>query len=728
MTTSTGISVLHDAPLQGWRPIVLGVLLLTGFSIPMHTWSQSRPRSDFSDVSRVTLVEIPVQVTRDGRPVRGLTRDSFVVREGRKTHAIVGFDAVDLNVLPDRPEAEMTVAADPTQRSFLFLFDFSFSEPGNVLRARRAALSLLEGGMHPTDAAGVATYHEARGLDLVLNFTRDRAQIRAAIEGLGVGARSTRAVDPLKLYVNDVGSLLDNAMTQSGTATARGDDTDRTARVDAFLTSLLDQSVQGRRNSRAIVEGQVLQLGDALRSLSELVARVRGRTHIVLLSEGFDGSVLTGNSSYENQRMEQISRDIEEGQTWKVDSDERYGSTSTITAFSVALRELHRAGASIHPVDIAGVRAGSNRESAKNLEGLFLMAEQTGGTLVTNSNDLAEGMTDVLEQTSVTYVLAIQPEDLEPDGSFHPLEVRLADGERGARIEHRPGFFAPTATPAASADAQRVELSQLLLGDQVRHDLDVEVQTFPLRREGGVDLPVVFGLEGGQLLRVHSAPFTLDFFGYALGTDGSVVDFFAQNVQLDPSRVGDVLGVGGVRFATALRLPMAPVTLRVMVRDRVTGYYFLGSVPVVWSEADDGAWCAPPVVFEPGVERITALSLGDRASSFPFVWRDKTLVPSPRAVLDGPMALAVYGGGWRAEQAQPVVHAVNAHGDRRALPVLVRERLVSDASANPPVPERLFLQVDPEALPRGQWTLTVEIEDAGSCSSGLPASQVTGDR
>lgn len=725
-TSSPGPAALGFAPLFAPRRRAVSLLVLTTALCSSWAWSQTSSRtpsrSDFSDVSQVTLVEIPVQVTSNGRPVRGLTRDSFVVREGRTTHTVVGFDVVDLAVADVGPGRGAEVSGDATQRNFLFLFDFSFSEPGNVLRARRAAMTLLEGGMHPTDAAGVATYHEARGLDLVLNFTRDRTQIRAAIEELGVGTKSTRALDPLKLYVNDIGALLDNALTQSGTATPRGDDTDRTARIEGFLTALLDQSVQGRRNSRAIVEGQILQLADALRSLSQLVARVRGRTHIVLLSEGFDGSVLTGNSSYESQRMEQISRDIEEGQTWKVDSDERYGSTGTITAFGVALRELHRAGASVHPVDIAGVRASSGGETAKNHEGLFLMAEQTGGTLVTNSNDLADGMADVLEQTSVTYVLAIQPKDLEPDGSFHSVEVRLADGPRGVRIEHRPGYFAPTGVPSGSADAQRVELSQLLLGDQERRDLAVAVQTFPLRRQGGLDVPVVVEVAGPQLVDIHTEPFVVDFFGYALSTDGTVVDFFAQNVQLDPGRLGDTIRAAGVRFATALRLPMAAVTLRVMVRDRTVGSTYLASVPIDWSGAQDAAWSAPPVVFEPGADRVTALSLGERASSFPFVWRDKTLVPSPRPILDGPMALAVYGGGWRASDANPLVHAVHANGERRALPLVVRERLAADAEAVPPVPERMFLLVDPDGLPSGAWTLVVEIE-GGAVSPGLPAER-----
>ena len=50
----------------------------------------------FGGTADVVEVEVPVQVVRDGQPVRGLTRDDFEVYDGRTRQTLTGFHAVDL--------------------------------------------------------------------------------------------------------------------------------------------------------------------------------------------------------------------------------------------------------------------------------------------------------------------------------------------------------------------------------------------------------------------------------------------------------------------------------------------------------------------------------------------------------------------------------------------------------------------------------------------------------
>src|SRR6266852_4439649 len=58
--------------------------------------AQSAGGQKFSDTTHVTLVEVPVQVVRDGEPVRGLSAADFTIHEGSKLRPITGFDVVDL--------------------------------------------------------------------------------------------------------------------------------------------------------------------------------------------------------------------------------------------------------------------------------------------------------------------------------------------------------------------------------------------------------------------------------------------------------------------------------------------------------------------------------------------------------------------------------------------------------------------------------------------------------
>src|SRR4029079_13701789 len=108
-------------------------------------------------------------------------------------------------------------------------------------------------------------------------------------------------------------------------------------------------------------------------------------------------------------------------------------STSDLTKM---LEEFKRADCTIQAVDIGGLRA-DGAARPKGEDSLFMMAQGTGGELYRNSNDLAQAMGDLLERTSVTYVLTFQPGDLSLDGKYHSLRVRLKNDRGGRRVLHR---------------------------------------------------------------------------------------------------------------------------------------------------------------------------------------------------------------------------------------------------------------------------------------------------
>src|SRR5689334_17767653 len=79
----------------------------------------------FSGSTEVVEVEVPVQVVRDGQPVRGLTAADFELYEGRKKVAVTGFHAVDL-AAPAASHGGVPLAG---RRQLLLLFDLAFSNP-----------------------------------------------------------------------------------------------------------------------------------------------------------------------------------------------------------------------------------------------------------------------------------------------------------------------------------------------------------------------------------------------------------------------------------------------------------------------------------------------------------------------------------------------------------------------------------------------------------------------
>ena len=158
---------------------ILGAALLAALLA-----TSARGEKTFQDVTDVVVVEIPVQVTRDGRPVRGLTAADFEVRDGRKRRPIVGFDVID--VAPGAPVPTRTADIPVSgRRHFLLLFDLALSRPYSIVKARRATVELVETSLHPSDRVAVGIY-SGGSARLLLNFTSDREQILTAIQTLGL--------------------------------------------------------------------------------------------------------------------------------------------------------------------------------------------------------------------------------------------------------------------------------------------------------------------------------------------------------------------------------------------------------------------------------------------------------------------------------------------------------------------------------------------------------------
>jgi hypothetical protein len=153
-------------------------------------------QTTFSGSTDVVEVEVPVQVVRDGQPVRGLTAADFELYEGRRKIEVTGFHAVDLA----GPAARGAVPP-AARRQLLLLFDLAFSNPKAVIAAREAARSLVLKGVRSGDLVGVATYSAAHGPQILLGFTSDRRQVDAALDALGA-VRDDRAGDPLRLVMS----------------------------------------------------------------------------------------------------------------------------------------------------------------------------------------------------------------------------------------------------------------------------------------------------------------------------------------------------------------------------------------------------------------------------------------------------------------------------------------------------------------------------------------------
>jgi|CXWL01.1.fsa_nt_gi VWFA-related protein len=336
----------------------------------------------FADSTSVTTIEVPVMVELRGRPVTGLTLDSFELYDEGRRVPITGFEEVRV----DRPATidgqPLPAGRDPWRsRTLVFLLDFTWSQPWQLERvvdgleavfARRDLLA-------PGDRVGVVGWSAYHGLLTFLEPTADRRELALSIA-------LTRAV---------VES--DPAATRAALAALPARDAERL---------LAEASLSGfNRSSLSINQGA------ATRDLAEDFARLFERATypgpkvLIHLSNGIPDDYVSGASLERPRVLKNMERILVAGR---------------------------KTGWAIHSANLSGLTFGTDSQ--------LLLARDTGGRLHANSNDLTLLVEEAERSTRSFYLLAFEPQEHLDGGTFRRLEVRLKGVPRGTRARHRWGY------------------------------------------------------------------------------------------------------------------------------------------------------------------------------------------------------------------------------------------------------------------------------------------------
>jgi VWFA-related protein len=692
----------------------------------------------FSETTQVTAVEVPVQVVRDGEPVRGLTAADFEIFEGRKQQAITGFDVVDLAA----PESQRLSASIPAagRRHFLLIFDLTNSDPKHVMRARTAVAQSLLKTLNPADLVGMATYGANSGLKLVLGFTSDRRQILKAIDSLGLADLTDRMHhDPMLLTMS---ALADAAGASQGQDTAPPDGVSgvrgvaraaagqalASAMFQSTLMAVARESMANQRANLSAISEQVRALTQSFAELARTMSAVSGRKLVVYFSEGFDSTILQGVDDIGEQQA--ISNTTMHGLGAFTESDERFGSTRQNNRVEAMLEAFRRSGCVIESVDIGGLRGDQDldlgEKRASGEAALFQMAHDTGGELFRNFNDLSDAMARLARSTSLTYVLTFQPEGPLAAGSYHAIKVKLKNPPRGAQVTFRPGYYAPRPFTQERPLEKMLAASDQLMSGNAGGSIATAVLAAPFRT--GPDqrkayVPVIIEADGATLLAGGAGKTVpAEIYAYAVDAQGSIFDFFDQNLRLDVEKAGPALRQGGLKFFGHLELPAGEYSVRVLLRNGETGAFgkravvvtvpaFAGEEPVLLSpffpEAS-GRWTV--VRESPRGEQ--------RDASYPFTVGAQAYVPAALPRLQPgeavPVALVGYNLGGGQLEAKARVQGADGRdlggGDLRLA------GSEPGGGTRPEVWRAVFRA--PRGLAPGQYRLIVTVTGPGGAQTG----------
>ncbi|HVF60586.1 MAG TPA: VWA domain-containing protein [Thermoanaerobaculia bacterium] len=623
--------MLHRRAAVPFATLFLAALALAGPPAAVRAQEQS-----FAEETSVVVVEVPVQVLEDGKPVRGLTAADFEAFDGKTPRAVTAFEVVDLAASSSTgaaPASAPAAAPSPAaRRHFMLFFDLYFTTTRSLVAAEQAARKLLAEGLHPTDLVGIAFFSNARGVTVPLNFTADRAQAAAALDDFrALLLRDEAGAGRLGLSPRDVAAI----GGQIGSGFGEKDNLAMALLEEDYYTEgLPEMALDLMRSNYQQGRSEVEVLTQGLGAMARATASIDGRKHLILFSDGFVNNTLRGERFMRRGRASGGSSALADASA--------YGDLERMA------EQFRRANWVIHTVEAFGL-SGNWDPTGFSSEGLWYMAKETGGSFLSQTNDLSEAMARVLETSTVTYVLTLEAPDIQHDGKYHKLDVRLRGGRKG-KVVHRAGYYAPR--PLGQAASRRMAKAiELLLGPE-RSDLQTTALATPFRApEGGAYVPVVIEVDATSLAAEgRGATHTLEFYGYALDPQREVADYFSQVVRYETARHGESVRAGGVRFVGDLYLAPGKYDLRLLVRSADSGRATVRSLPL---EVPDFGKVASrllqPFFVQPERGGLTVREVAGGvvgSDAYPFVAGGQVFVPSAMPVVKAGEQVRVFLAGY----------------------------------------------------------------------------------
>jgi VWFA-related protein len=500
----------------------------------------------------VHLVEVPVNVVdANGNPIRGLKPENFEIVDGKKKRPVAAFDTIDF------ASAESLKGVSPlnpaARRSFLLLFDLSYSQPNSLDRARTAARKFVKEIVQKRDLVAVATVDVDHGFRLLTAFTTDRQLTAAAIDE----PFSFRSADPLQIANTTAYDKLDRMSNSKGTDVDAGVIGDHMKNLIELATKANEEFVRRR------IETEIGALDDLARTLRA----VAGRKQIVLLSEGFDPKALLGRDARDITNDQQELAQVTAGAFWRADVDARLGNTASQTLLGRMAKTFRGSDVVMHALDIRGVRVQNNVVDGAIIDsnqGLYALTRPTGGEVFQNSNDLGHDFAKLMHQQEVVYVLGFRAPAEQP-GAFHELTVRLVGVPKGARISHRAGYYE---SGGESRQERVLTNAEIIMNDIAQSGVRVDAlaAAFP-QRGGPAQVPVILQIDCAETLKNYLGELLpVEIFLYAFDADGIVRDRAYQQIALDLDKVGARLRDGGVKYYGSLALPEGAYAIKALVR------------------------------------------------------------------------------------------------------------------------------------------------------------------
>ena len=500
-------------------PLILLMLALTNFS---PVFAQQTPQDD-DDVVKIStdLVQIDAVVTdKNGNPVTNLTAADFEILQDGKPQKITNFSYINTEspaqsspvttvkngknvVLP--PPAR--VRPENGGRIITFIVDDGNCTASQIgMTAAREALSkFVNEQMLPNDL--VSIYQTRGGSSLLQQYTSDKTQLMRV-------ARQIRWYPPPGSCGGYGGDFFE---------AARVDSTGKTTGQGTF------ESEENRRsreqNEDSIRDNQAVGTIGVIRYVVRGLGKIGGRKVVFFLSDGLPLRTRTGR----NRQAFDALRDL-------TDSANRASVVfNTVDVRGVFDPRTVNASDEVYvredPDATGKIAERRTAELYNSRDGLFYLANETGGNFYKDQNFLDNPIRQALSLEKGYYLLSYEPDDETfKDKDFNRIEIKLKRPD--LKISSRAGFLGRTdeaiAPKKRSGDS---ELYEALVAPLPRAGLNVRLTAFFANdsAQGNVVRSLVH-FDGGELTFVDEPngfkKAILDVVAVTLNEKNEVVDEF----------------------------------------------------------------------------------------------------------------------------------------------------------------------------------------------------------
>jgi len=425
--------------------------------------TQSKIEADIKVSSHLVVVDVVVR--KGDHTVSGLKQSDFAVYEDGAPQTIRNFSshfadeqagaanaAAQAPSLPSNTFTNLPVA-NVTDSVTVLLLDGLNTAPADVQYVRREMIAYLKGS--PPNRR-IAVFVLGQTLRMLQGFTTDTGQLMATLAKADATSPAS-LLPPDEQRIDEAAEIADmKAAGMPGMDVANAKNW--MAKADASQTAMRAEMTL-----------------DAMEQLSRYVGGVPGRKNLVWFSGSFPLQffAITQNPLGDNDIAPAADFNERVKETADMLAAARI-AVYPVDARGVMLQPMFAANqttlaVSTTPVDFTAsmaargnggpqggtfgsdVQLAPGQRSAEH-SSLDLIAQETGGRAVYDSNELQQAMADALSDGSNFYTLAYVPTNTNYNGAQRNIQLRLAHGK--AELFYRRSYYADAGTPTENASGQ----------------------------------------------------------------------------------------------------------------------------------------------------------------------------------------------------------------------------------------------------------------------------------